>query len=273
MAFLPGLISAGASLLGGILGQNNQASINQQNIQAQEEFAQNGIQWKVADAKAAGINPLAALGASTTSFSNLVGSNDLGNGISSAGQNIGRAIQSTSTPDDRAYTTAKQALDLQHGELENNLLASQIRTQNQVANGPPTPAAAQRYVLDGQGSAHSPGTAGAVSVEPDKVTATNPSDPQVAAGLHSDVQFNAQGNGYYYPVPSKDAQGASFGSDLAPMLWDVRHLAPALWGGNPDQPYPPPKGKVWKFNPIKGYYLADQGPDVSGYSFYPTDVN
>lgn len=40
---------------------------NAQNNATQREFAQNGIQWKVEDAKKAGIHPLYALGASTAS--------------------------------------------------------------------------------------------------------------------------------------------------------------------------------------------------------------
>ena len=49
---------------------SNQAQIKaendrewQRNYDMQKEFAQMGIQWRVADAKAAGLHPLAALGA------------------------------------------------------------------------------------------------------------------------------------------------------------------------------------------------------------------
>jgi hypothetical protein len=41
----------------------------QKNYDMQKEFAKHGIQWKVQDAKRAGINPLAALGATTVSGS------------------------------------------------------------------------------------------------------------------------------------------------------------------------------------------------------------
>lgn len=45
-----------------------QERINNQNIALQREFAQNSIQWRVNDAKLAGLHPLAALGASGTSY-------------------------------------------------------------------------------------------------------------------------------------------------------------------------------------------------------------
>ena len=55
-------IGAVGSLIGGNIASNN---ANKQ-YEMQKEFAQNGIRWKVADAKAAGIHPLAALGAQTS---------------------------------------------------------------------------------------------------------------------------------------------------------------------------------------------------------------
>lgn len=57
--------SAGLNLLGGYLGSKSASDANQSNAELQREFAQHGIRWKVADAKAAGIHPLAALGATT----------------------------------------------------------------------------------------------------------------------------------------------------------------------------------------------------------------
>lgn len=96
MDFLGGLLSGVSNLVGGLFGQRNQAEIAKQNIQMQEAFAQQGIQWRAADATAAeketGINRLALLGVPTGSFSNVAGSNDLGQGIANAGQDIGRAI-------------------------------------------------------------------------------------------------------------------------------------------------------------------------------------
>lgn len=46
-----------------------QKEANAQNYAMQKEFAQHGIQWKAADARLAGLHPLAALGAQTTAAS------------------------------------------------------------------------------------------------------------------------------------------------------------------------------------------------------------
>lgn len=122
--FIGGLIGAGTKLLGGIFGQNAQEKVAQQNIAAQQAYAQNRIQWTVADAKAAGINPLAALGNATQSYSNVVGSTALGDSMGEAGQSLGRAV------------AAVAPQKLRQAELENQLLEAKIENirSDTVAN-------------------------------------------------------------------------------------------------------------------------------------------
>jgi hypothetical protein len=92
-----GSIISGVSSLGGaLLGAKSQESASDKNTQYQKEFAQKGIQWKVEDAKKAGIHPLAALGANTTSYSpSYVGSNHLPNALAKTGQDISGAVSRT----------------------------------------------------------------------------------------------------------------------------------------------------------------------------------
>lgn len=150
---LGNLISAGASLIGGLFGKSSadkaaaqNLAIAQQNMKMQKEFAQEGIRWKVEDAKKAGIHPVYALGAPTTSFSpvsfNATADNSVGNAIASMGQDIGRAVNSTRTGSERvdAFTTATRTLTLQKMSLENDLLASQIK-RLQVQSNPTMPTA------------------------------------------------------------------------------------------------------------------------------------
>lgn len=145
------LIAAGSSLLGGFLNRDaakdaNAAQLEQarRNEALQREFAQNGIRWKVEDAKAAGVHPLYALGAQTASYSPVsVGTTadtSLGSSFASAGQDIGRAINATRTTQERdaAFTRSTQALTVQKMGLENELLASQI-ARMKVNNNPPIP--------------------------------------------------------------------------------------------------------------------------------------
>lgn len=143
------LISAGSSLLGGLFGKKSADKANDKNIKLQKEFAQSGIQWKVADAKAAGVHPLAALGASTVSFSpSVVGDNSLGAGVSNMGQDIGRAINSTRTAEQRSSAMAQTLaaeqlkglrLDNEGKAIQNAALASQ--TVRNSAVGAPFPSA------------------------------------------------------------------------------------------------------------------------------------
>lgn len=146
------IISAGANIIGGLMGQSSaskaaeqQAAVARENIEMQKTFAKKGIRWKVEDAKAAGIHPVYALGAPTTSFSPIsmssTADNSLGRGIAAAGSDIGRAMNATRTGSERvdAYTQAAQQLSLEKGALENQLLASQIKRLESQSN-PPMPA-------------------------------------------------------------------------------------------------------------------------------------
>lgn len=82
---------AGSSsgLLGSLLGVFGGLFGDKKNRNFQREFAQNGISWKVADAKRAGIHPLYALGASTQMPSFGVG--QTGRAIQDAGEKVAKS--------------------------------------------------------------------------------------------------------------------------------------------------------------------------------------
>lgn len=140
--FIGPLISAGASLLGGLF--NNSARADDRAMQ--KEAAQNQVQWRVADAAKAGIHPLAALGMSPVSMSP-VSVGDPGGFIGDIGQDIERAVTAGSTTTQRA---AQVSLDMAEAQLEgaridNDIkraeLASRIRRNLTGANvGPVIPA-------------------------------------------------------------------------------------------------------------------------------------
>lgn len=115
---LGAILGALGSVAGGLLAKS--AASKQADLQ--REFAQKGIQWKVADATKAGIHPLYALGANTVSYSPVsVGMPDLG----AMGQDIGQAIDRVSNPPERV-NGALGALALERAGLENDLLRAQI---------------------------------------------------------------------------------------------------------------------------------------------------
>lgn len=94
------LIGGASSLLGGAVKAITGKQSGDREYERQKEFAQNGLRWKVEDAKAAGIHPIYAVGANTATYSPqaAVGSDF---GLSDFGQNIGRAIEAKQTHEER----------------------------------------------------------------------------------------------------------------------------------------------------------------------------
>lgn len=145
---LGNILGAVGGLVGSIFGRKQAEKDAKRQEALQREFAQNGIKWKVEDAKRSGIHPLYALGAQTTSYSPV----SIGNDFAQVGQNLGRAMDATRTSSERnsAYATTVQELQLKRMGLENELLASQIANIRQAGSKPPFPG--DPYMLEGQPS-------------------------------------------------------------------------------------------------------------------------
>jgi len=253
-----GLISAAASLGSTLLGNNaankankTQRAIADQNIKLQKQFAQQGIRWKVEDAKRAGISPLYALGANTVSFSPVsVGTTvpDF-SGIASAGQDIGRAIDATRTASERAGAVTKtmEALQVQRMGLENELLASQIAKVRQTQT-PPMPG--DPYLIEGQSGS------GVVDVKPSEQVSTVPGRPALQAGATSDLAYARTGDGGYAAIPSQDVKRLIEDDISAEIAWAVRNRIAPFFGSNfQPPPYAPREyGHSWYYDPFRGGY-------------------
>lgn len=144
---IPAAISAGASLLGGILGRESQENQRASNEALQREFAQSSIQWRVEDAKKAGIHPMYALGAPSISPAVSVQNDPLAASVGSMGQDISRAMLASNTAEGREtqFSNSLQALGLERAQLQNELLKTQIASSLQRLKagqiGPPMPSA------------------------------------------------------------------------------------------------------------------------------------
>lgn len=112
-----GILSAAGDLASGLLGNSASADTNAAQIQLtreqmayQRELAQNQIQWRVEDAKKAGLHPLAGLGVSSASYSPV--STDLTPAdysfLGDMGQNLNRAIMQGKTSKERQQALARQ---------------------------------------------------------------------------------------------------------------------------------------------------------------------
>jgi len=250
------MIGAIASALGnvtsGIFGAKSAKDAAKEQYQHQKEFAQHGIQWKVEDAKEAGIHPLYALGANTTSYAPVaVGNTNPLSGLADAGQDISRAVDVTRSASGKvdAFTKTSQALSLQRMGLENELLGAQLAKTRQESN-PPMPTAGDRMLIDGQGN--SP----LVKTSPMARQAVTPGTPSQEAGAVAEAGYLRTPTGWA-PSFSKDAKDRLEEDTLGEIQWSLRNrLLPQQLGGSFS---PPPDVKLgpdeyWKFNAVKGEY-------------------
>lgn len=190
-AWLAPVASVAGSLIGGLFGRESDkrnadsaAAASRANYEMQKEFAQHGIRWKVEDAKAAGLHPLAALGAQVSSpspaFVGSVDTNPMGTAIDNMGQNLSRAIAAKSTPLERLQMRLLNA-QVEGQEIENAAKASQMARLHGAGMPPPFPVG---------------GVTGDVSIVPKEIIANtgpyekgvSPSHQRLQFSPHSDIR-------------------------------------------------------------------------------------
>lgn len=175
-------LTAGASLAGSALSSSAAKKASKKMAQYQKDFAQYGIRWRVADAKAAGIHPLAALGANTYQFQPYsVGDTSMGRGVAEAGEALGRGLtqmgQYYASKTMQEQELESRQLDLEYKHLRNDQLL--MENMGQAMGGPMQFSALNRRGIMGQG----------VDVQPDQVIATRPGAPGMTAGIHAGEMF------------------------------------------------------------------------------------
>lgn len=143
---IPALIAAAATIAASRaasrsnrLANQSAASVAGEQADLQREFAQNGISWRVADAKKAGVSPVYALGAQGASYAPVAQSvfqdNSTADMIQSLGQNLSGAVGRTMDTYDR---------DLKQAQLE----AIRASTAKDVALAGAANSEAQRSWLE-----------------------------------------------------------------------------------------------------------------------------
>lgn len=286
-------LGAVGSVVGGILGSKSAADaqaanaaammqMNQLNYKHQKEFAQNSIRWKVADAKAAGLHPLAALGAQGTGFSPSfqMGQGQSGDDYSwlgQAGQYAGRAMEAKMTERERAQQQALRdkdmALNLENKQLQNDLLRSQIRSSEaailrQAGGIPAMPLTnstqTSGHFIKGQAQSYATGETKKVPVE---VAASQPGSPWQQAGHSPDTQLIQTGPKSYTLQMSEATRNATEDNFIGKLQWFLRNYGGEtyrnVWNNFRHAPNVQlPKGERWMFNPITGEYSV--GPVIFG---------
>lgn len=290
---IPALIGAGASIIGGLIASKKsekavnrtnatQMQVADRNIELQKQFAREGIQWRVEDAKKAGIHPLAALGAQTHSFSPVAVGSAVPDfsPLAQAGQDVARAIHATRDPGAKidAYTKTVQDLTVQRMGLENQILEAQLASQIAKVNQPGTPpgiptAAGTEYLIDGQTET----IVGTPTIEFNEKFERSPSRPGVPYaeyGTIPEITWMRTPDGGYAIAKSKDAQERLEDDWMGSLAWNLRNrIAPAIFSQKhappPDIPLHP--NQYWYYNPLTGvYYIRSRGGIRDGIPPPPT---
>lgn len=239
---------AAGSQLGGMFGPNPQEEANKQNIKLQKQFAQQGIQWRVRDAQAAGIHPLYALGAQTPSFSpSVVPTESKFSGLVNAGQNIARAAMATQSKEEKAAVQLQQVQQsrliegqIQNQQIRNNILQEEFNRMKAPGTPPGIPSG-------------SPGEFATNDVKnvPAEVTSSLMGG-YTQAGHNPLFQiFKAGPDSYKLALSSK----AKEAMEDSPQ--EMFTQAEMLVRNGSIVPYPAPAGKEWRLDRYMNIYLGE----------------
>lgn len=176
-------IGGGTALASGALGAWNQREMMEDQLHQQQQFAQMGIRWRVADAEAAGLHPLYALNAPLIQPSPIgIGGNPLGEGLANMGQEVSRAIRAQETPDQRMEKDLRlQLLKSQIGESDARAGYYDSMAMRNFVNDRSSPAMPPAVPMANQFDAVRQGL---VTVKPDEVVSARADDRSVGAGVH-----------------------------------------------------------------------------------------
>lgn len=274
-SFLGGLGSIAGGLFGG--GKNKAADLLGRQMDRQEIWMKNQMQWRVADAKKAGVHPLAAIGSNITAPSTpgvSVGDSgsNIGESIGQMGQGIGRAVGALMSKDQK-YETALRALQVERGELENAVLRKQLADLTAGPAYPETVASplgqpvgyasgtrghfspsnypVQVTALPGQGD-----TPTRVKVTPVEQPASVPGLGHIEAGNIPGVRYIKQGDGYQ-PMPGKESglQDMELDNPYAFEFWLKNRVLPSVGTGEPPDDARLPKDAAgWWFDTSDGLW-------------------
>ena len=244
---LGSVVSAVGSIAGGILGANSAQNVASMNYEAQKEFAQNGIRWKVEDAKRAGIHPLYALGASTQGYSpsgGYTGDYGIADAAAHFGQGYERAQQAKMTKEERDKQDVRDAIQdmaaLEDLNQKRRMNDAQIRLANseifrnfalstnalRKTGLPPAIPGGLGGVIAGQGNSYATGQ---TTPEISSVVTSEKGTPSVQAGSPPDVRFYRTLSGGRAPLPTEDAADAMDAALGAGLQWSFRNnLVPWL---------------------------------------------
>lgn len=276
------------------------SELNSSNWRHQKELAQNQIQWRVEDAKKAGLHPLAALGVSPSSYSPATALPDysgVGDALSTMGQAIDKDKQDAKTAEQQqiADMMAKEEFDTRM-----QLLRAQVRFTNAQVEGatlqnmsytnrlfqggglqssPSTvnmmtasripgqvPARVTSGLVDGSGFALR--GQGDVVIKPAEQLTAFPRSPSTEAGFGHERKLVQLDDGGVVVTPSEQFADSTDDDVVSKIGWHMRNSLPGLWDGKSAAPPKSllPKGATeWVFNTARGAWY----PNTHAFGYKP----
>lgn len=252
------LLGAGSSLVGGMINATTSKSIAREQMAMQREFAQNGIQWRVEDAKKAGLHPLYAIGASGASYMPVSqDSSAMGNAVADAGAYLGKAIDGSVDKatrraleqenleyarQQRELASMKSGAEIMNLELQNRRLVLDNEYQQMlnsqkasgVSGNPARPVSvstpmgefgvnnpSRRSHLSKVGGNSASALVG-VNLKPSDVVMSARGRPEITAGANSDSSLIRTGDGYAI-IPSEQFANSTDDDIISKIAWHMRN--------------------------------------------------
>ena len=234
----------------------------ERNLAEQERFAKNKIRWSAADARAAGLSPLHAMGMGQGFSPVMSGGAQAGptgsvpstseNALKYLGQGVSRAARNYMSQEQRAVND----IALENGRLKNDFLRTQIASEQARLRQYENPT---------------------VQEMPHRVVTPSKSNPSQEPGLVTDKGFANTPSGLH-PVPSDDVKQKIEDNEIAELTWALRNYGRAFTsgGGAPSaelvhKRYPKAIGVVfdrYKMDFIPIYKRGVEGDWIKNKSFW-----
>lgn len=213
------LISAGSSLLGGVVGGGEKRPRYRDALNAQMWATRNDFNTRMEMADKHKISKLVALGVPAVQGPSgyIPGGSDKGSMIAQAGQDLSRAYHAYSTIGERELAKKQAVLQTDNMSLQNDLLRQQIRAVA-AAGSPPA------Y---GQGAL--PGQSGVQLVPKEVVVNTGAREKGLSASDQL-IQWNPDGD--MVRIPSQAASGGVFDEGLANWAYVGSRTVPDIIHAN-----------------------------------------
>lgn len=217
-----GAISALGSLGGGLFSSNANLKAMREANRLTELGMREGVRMRVADAKAAGLHPLAALGANISSPFPQILQDQMGPAIASAGQDIGNAIQRMKTPLQRAQDQLSLQLaqsQIKESDARADLYASEAARNRQTPGVGTGLGIQSEQAISGQTPTGGNGV-GYIDLEAMKQMSAKAGRPDTAAGRHPYYQEYVMEGGLPFHMPVGMGEGpAEVAESMSVPAW------------------------------------------------------